>query len=248
MPKGYAGAKKAGEFKGGGGFEKRPKGITYFSLKDGQSAVVRLLVSHEDIDWARKWKLAPSKMFPYGELINCVDQKEDGTPDPGYAAGLKSSFKAYVPLIWRNAPVLQKDTEGKLIKDSNGNKIITGYADQVAVWECSYEVYETLGEKEEKYRGLMNLDWEVRRRGASTDTKYVIEPADPMQINTPFTPADQQLAATQRIDTSVFVKVPTFEDLANYLNGGNTEAPQQTFTQQTTTNASGADGPNPFLT
>lgn len=247
MPRGFAGAKKAGEFKGGGGFQPRPKGITYFSLKDRQTAVVRFLSSHEEIDWVRKWKLPPSGNFPYGEMVNCVDQHEDGTPDPGYAAGLKSGFKAYPTLIWRNAPVFQKDAKGQLVKDSNGTKVLTGYADQVAVWECSYAVYEILGEKELKYRSLMNLDWEIKRIGASTDTKYIIEPADPMDINSPMSAQDQQLAASNRIDTSAFTKVPTFEELATYLNGGVGAAPQPTFQQQTQNNAMGADGPNPFL-
>jgi hypothetical protein len=248
MPKGFAGAKKAGEYSGGGGgFQPRPKGITYFSLKDGQEAIVRFLQAAEDIDWARKWKLPPSKNFQYGELVNCVDQHEDGTPDPGYAAGLKTSFKAYPTLIWRNAPAYQKDKEGKLVKDGNGNKVIVGYQDTVAVWECSYAVYESLQECEETYRGLMNLDWKIKRKGASTDTKYVIVPADPTQINVPFTQQDQQLAQNQRIDTSAFTKIPTFDELNAYITGGVTSAPQPSFTQQAQTNATGMAGPNPFL-
>lgn len=243
MPKGYASAKKVGEYKSTR-FEQRPPGIVYFTLKDGQSAIIRFLQGHDQIDWARKWIIG---QWPKSEMVNCVDQNEDGTADPGYAAGLKSSFKAYPTMIWRNAPVYQKDSAGKIVKDGNDLKIILGYADQVAVWECTYAVYETLAEKEDKYRGLMNLDWEIKRRGSSKDTKYVIEPADPTQINVPFTAADQQLAATQRIDTNIFTKVPTFEDLATYLNGGVSNAPQQTFTQQTQANQTGADGNNPFL-
>lgn len=244
MPKGYQGAKKVGEFKSSR-FEQRPPGINYFSLKDGQTAVVRFLQNHEDIDWARKWTIGT---YPKSELVNCVDQHEDGTPDPGYAAGLKSGFKAYPTMIWRAAPIYRRDHEKKIVKDSNGNREIVGYADQVAVWECSYAVYEILSEKELKYRGLMNLEWEVKRRGYDKNTKYVIEPSDPTQINVPFSPADQQLAATQRIDTGVFTKVPTFDALQNYLNGGAPDATPQTFPQQAQTIATGPEGPNPFLT
>lgn len=248
MPKGFAGAKKAGEFKGGGGFKPWPKGVRGFYMKDGESVIVRFLQNAEDIDWARKWKLPPSKNFQYGELVNCVDQHEDGTPDPGYAAGLKSSFKAYPTMIVRNAPQYQRDPKtGGLIKDSNDNKVLTGYADTVMVWECSYAVYEILQEHDAKYRGLMNLDWEIKRKGASTDTKYIIAPADPTQINVPFTPADQQVAAAQRIDTGYFTKAPTFEELNTYLTGGVAAAPAPSFTQQTQTNAAGPAGPNPFL-
>src|SRR4051812_21167500 len=102
MAKGFAGAKKVGDFsgKGGGGFIKKPKGIRYFALKnDQEEAVVRFLAQHEEIDWVAQWKTAPKPGYPYGEKLPKVDQHEDGTPDPGYAAGLKSTFSAYVPLI-----------------------------------------------------------------------------------------------------------------------------------------------------
>lgn len=248
MPKGFAGAKKAGEFKGGNGFQPRPIGTNYFTLKDGEIAIVRFLQPAEQIDWARKWKLPPSSNFKYGELVNCVDQHEDGTPDPGYAAGFKNGFRAYPTLIQRNRPQYRKDPQGKLVKDSNGNKDLVGYADDVAVWECSYAVYEQLEELDGKYRGLMNLDWEIKRKGASTDTKYIIAPADPTQINVPMSQADQQLAAGKRIDTGPFTKIPTYEELNNYISG-NGAPPQQepNFATQADTNASGPEGPNPFL-
>lgn len=248
MPKGYAGAEKVGKFSGGGGMIQKPKGINYFNLKDGQTAIVHFIQPFEEIQWARKWKLPPTANFSWGEQVNCVDQHEDGTPDPGYAAGLKSSWRAYPILIWRNAPVYQKKPDGSLFKDSNNNKVITGYADQVCLWEgIPFEVYQNLQEKDAKYRGLMSLDWEIKRRGASTDTVYIIEPADVLNLNQPLTPADMQLAATQKIDVSAFVKVPTYDELFAYLNGGAQPAQTPSFTQQTQSNASGADGPNPFL-
>lgn len=247
MPKGFAGAKKAGSYSGGKGFQPRPPGINYLYLKDGETAIVRFLQSSEDIDWARKWKTPPSAAFKYGELLNCVDQHEDGTPDPGYAAGFKTSFKAYPTMIRRNAPQWQKTPDGKLVKDSNDNKVLVGYADQVCVWECSYAVYEQLQELDDKYRGLMNLDWEIKRKGGDKNTKYVIAPADPTQINVPMTQQDMMLAQGQRIDTGIFTKIPTFDELNAYITGGVTDAPQPSFTQQTQTNATGMDGPNPFL-
>lgn len=248
MAKGFAAAKKVGEYTGGGGFQPRPPGTTYFSLKDGQTAIVRFLSPAEEIEWARKWKLPPSRNFQYGEMVNCVDQMEDGTPDPGYAANLKSGFRAYPVLIWRNAPVFQRGPDGKLVKDSNGAKQLTGYADQIAVWECSFEVYQNLQAKDEKYRGLPSRDLEIRRRGAKTDTEYLIEPADLDAGPQPLTPADQALISTSMIDVAPFVKVPTFEELAAYINGGGVPAsPVPTPAQQAVSNATGQDGENPFL-
>lgn len=248
MPRGFQGAKKVGEFTGGTSFQPRPPGITYFSLKDGQTAIVRFLHPHEEIEWARKWKLPPTRNFQYGEMVNCVDQHEDGTPDPGYAANLKSGFRAYPVLIWRQAPVYAKDAQGKLIKDSNGGKTITGYADQIAVWECSFEVYQNLQAKDEKYRGLTSRDLEIRRRGASTDTEYLIEPADLDAGPQPLSPADNALISNGMIDTAPFVKVPTYEELANYINGGGAPAAPPTPAQQAVQNEQASPASNnPFF-
>lgn len=244
MPKGFAAAQKAGSRQGGAGFHSRPKGINFFKLPNsGDSATVRFLQNHEDIEWVRQWKTAPSSNFPYGEKLNAIDQFEDGTPDPGYAAGLKSTFTAFPVLIWRQAPVYAKDAEGKLLKDGNGNKQLVNYADQVAVWECSYTVYETLRTLDQEAGNLMSCDFKVVRQGTRTDTKYIFFPS----AATPITPQDSQLAATQRIDVAPFVKIPTYDELYAYLNGGVTPEQPQPFPQQVTTNASAGDGPNPFM-
>lgn len=248
MPRGFAAAKKVGDNSNKSfGFQPRPKGITYFSLKDGQSAVVRFVQMAEEIDWARKWRLPPSKGFPYGEYVNAIDQNEDGTPDPGYAANLKSGFRAYPVLIWRNAPVYAKDAKGQFIKDTNGAKQITGYADQIALWECSFAVYQALCQKDEKYRGLTSRDIEITRQGGGTDTKYVIEPADLDAGPQPITDADKALISKDMIDTAPFVKIPTFDELAAYINGGVAPAQPQTFQQQAASNEQAGDAGNPFL-
>lgn len=247
MPKGFQAAKKAGEFKGSG-FQPRPPGINYFSLKGGETAVVRFTSSHEDIDWARKWKLPPSGNYKYGEFVNSVDQHENGTPDPGYAANLGKSFKGYPVVIWRNQPTYVRDPQGKLVKDAMGNKQVNGFADQVAVWECSYAIYENLGELEIKYRSITNLDWEVKRIGSDKNTKYIIQPADVMQVNVPMSPEDQRLLANFSIDVgAVFCKIPTFEELSAYINGEQAPVTPPTVAQQTQNNAAGLDGSNPFM-
>ena len=106
---------------------------------------------------------------------------------------------------------------------------------------------QNLQAKDEKYRGLASRDLEIRRRGAKTDTEYLIEPVDLDAGPQPFTPQDQALISTGMIDVAPFVKIPTYEELAAYINGGGTPVTPPTPAQQAQTNAVGADGNNPFL-
>lgn len=246
MPKGFAGAQKAtASMSGGGGMIKKPKGVTYFRLKNhNESAVIRFVQNHDDIEWARKWKLPPNSQFRYGEEVNCVDQFDDGTPDPGFAANLRSTWKAYPLLIWRNAPVYAKDAQGNFLKDGNGNRQITGYADQLAVWECSNKVYTTLQSIEGSIRGLANQDLKVTRIGTDQNTVYNFFPEG---MPGPLSPADQMVVTQQRIDVSPFVKIPTFDELQAYLNGGVPAEQPQTFPEMAMSNASAGDGANPFM-
>lgn len=252
MPKGFAGAQKAGQ-RNNSVFRQKPRGVTYFRLAANQEAVVRFLQESEDIEWLRQWKMAPNSLFPFGEKIPCVDQFEDGTPDPGYAANLKSTFTAYPIMVWRNAPVYQRTPDGQLVKDPNGNKVITGYADQVAVWECSFAIYETLKQTAADYGGLMSRDFKVKRTGSQAkDTRYHFAPAVIDGGPMPMTQNDMQLAATQRPNLGDYLRVPTYDELYNYIYGvtpDQANPPAPTFTQQITDNNTSAmgGGPNPFL-
>jgi hypothetical protein len=145
MPTGAEGAKKAGDFSGRTSFVQKPRGITYFKLANDQDeAIVRFLNQHGEINWVRQWKTAAKPGFPFGEKIPCVDQYEDGTPDPGYAANLKTAWTGYLPLIWRQAPQFQRNQDGSFVKDGNQNKIFVGYADDIALWEISYPIFKML--------------------------------------------------------------------------------------------------------
>lgn len=243
MARGFTQAEKVGKFKGRGNFQPRPKGLSYFSLSDQQQATVRFLSMHEDIEWARKWKIG---VFPNQELVNAVDQHEDGTPDPGYQHNLKPTFKAYPLLIWRNGPIFQRNPDGTFFRDAAKKKVLTGYGDQVVVWECSFEVYSTLRELDQKYQGLMSRDFDIKRVGASTDTTYLILPDGD---SSPLSPSDQQLISTGRIDTAQFTKPPTYDELNAYLSGGSADAPTPTFQEQAQqVTQQGAGAANPFLT
>lgn len=224
MPSGYESAKQVGDFSGGSrSFVQKPRGIKYFSLKnDREEAVVRFLVQHEEIPWMRQWKTDPKPGFPWGEKLPCVDQHEEGLPDPGFELGMKSTWTGYLQLIWRNAIAFQRDAQGRVIKDGNGNPVIAGYEDTISLWEVSWNIYDMLRNVEADYQGLMSRDFIVRRNGARGDTKttYDVRPAVIDGGPTPFSQADQQLFQTQQIDLSPFLKIPTYEELATYLNGG----------------------------
>lgn len=230
MPRGAAGAQRAGSFSGGSGFIQKPKGITYFSLKnDGDQAVVRFLQQHEEIEWVAQWKTAPKPGFPYGEKLPKVDQHEDGTPDPGYALNLKNTWTGFLPLIWRQAPQYQKDGQGNFVKDGNDNRILIGYQDQIALWEHSFPIYQTLGETETDYRGLMSRDFLIKRIGARGSNKvtYKIVPYPIDAQPSGLSQQDMLLAQTQMIDIRPLVRVPTYDELFTYLNGGQAPDPTQ---------------------
>ncbi len=168
MPTGFDQAKKVGDYSSrGSSFQERPKGVTYFSLKDDQNeAIVRFLQQHDDINWVRQWRTETKPGHLYGEKLNCIDQFEDGTPDPGFELGMKSSWSGFIPLIWRNAVQYQKDAQGRRIKDGNGNFVIAGYADTVALWEHPWSIYDLLKSVDDDYRGLMSRDFKIKRIGA----------------------------------------------------------------------------------
>lgn len=224
MPTGFDQAKKVGDYSSrGSSFQERPKGVTYFSLKNDQDeAIVRFLQQHDDINWVRQWRTEPKPGHMYGEKLNCIDQFEDGTPDPGFELGMKSSWSGFIPLIWRNAVQYQKDAQGRRVKDGNGNFVIAGYADTVALWEHPWSIYDLLKSVDDDYRGLMSRDFKIKRIGAkgSNKTTYRIVPHPIDGQPTPFSPEDQQLAAAQAIDIAPFVRIPTYEELSTYLNGG----------------------------
>lgn len=258
MPRGYSGAQRAG-VNDYTDFRSKPKGIVFVNLKDPaegarkpQEIIARFTTEHDELEWAGQWRLPPNKTHPYGEKVIKIDQMDDGTPDPGYAHNLPSSFTAYIQVIWRNAPTFQRGADGSFIKDANGSHILAGYADQIALWEQPYGVYEQLREVADTYRGLTSRDFRIKRVGGGPrDTKYHVAPAEIDAGPQPMSPADMQLIATSRIDLSSYLKRPEYEELNNYIVsyiGGAAAVPAQqpqTFPEQVA--ATGPTEVNPFM-
>lgn len=244
MPKGFSKAQNSNERRGS--FQTWPLGSLVFKLQDGERAVVRFIHQADDIEWARKWKLPPDSFHRYGELVNAVDQFEDGTPDPGYQMGLPRSFKAYPLLIWRNAPEYRRDAEGKFLRDEGGGKTVVGHKDQLAFWECTFGVYQTLCAKDGKWHGLASRDAEVSRTGAGmTDTRYSIEPVDIDAGAQPFSEADKRIISSSQIDLSGMVKIPSYDALEKYIKGDAVD-PVMSFDDMNNANTQ-VGGSNPFL-
>jgi hypothetical protein len=134
-------------------------------------------------------------------------------------AGHKRSFRMYINLIRRDAPVFQKDSDGKFVRDSQNRFIPTGETEQaVFYWETGIQNAEALAEKDALYHGLMSRDFTITRKGSGLDTRYLIEPADPDGGPVPLTEADQALEA-DKPDLNKFTVPRSREELIQILNG-----------------------------
>jgi hypothetical protein len=180
MPKGFGGVRqKSKESK-----ERREAAgnflnVLWFTLEDGQEAVVRFLEQGDDIHWAECHEV-PVEGRAWGDDVVCLDQERDGTPCPGCEKNLPRRFRGWISLIWEDAPVYERYTEGenkgRLVKE-NGKKKVIGHKPQVAVWKSGIRLFEELDEIDANYGGLMSRRFKVKRKGVKTDTKYSIVPA-----------------------------------------------------------------------
>ena len=178
MPRGFgavtAAAQDINERKNSGGdFEKKK----YLRLpKDGDKATVRFLESGDDVVSA--WcHVVPHPKIQWGIKIPCRDQDAEtgeriGADCPGCEQGLKRTFQGWINAIWRDAPVYEVDSDGKV--DFNS---VVGNEDQVVVWQSGINVFEDLQVQDETY-GLDSRDFIVRRRGTGKNTTYNVLPVD----------------------------------------------------------------------
>jgi hypothetical protein len=96
---------KVEERRAGGDFLK----ADYFSLEDGEYAIVRFLEQGTDLAWAPVHRVkVPTSQYPQ-EYV-CLDENSDGTPCPFCQSSDKEMrarhTKGYVNLIWRGGPEL----------------------------------------------------------------------------------------------------------------------------------------------
>lgn len=223
MAKGFEAVRKASEDitnrkNSGGNFG--PQELWPALRNSGDSVQVRFLEQGDEVEcaWMHEYKQTGKQRSFF---TPCLDQKGEGTPCPGCEQGIKQTFKGYINVIWRNSPQLERDADGRAIKNEQGQYKVSGYADEVVVWVQGITVFEDLADKDIKYRGLCTRDFEVRRRGSGLNTKYVIDPVLDDQGNAnavPMNEGDQRLAA-QKHDVTWYTKEPTYDETARLLSG-----------------------------
>jgi hypothetical protein len=186
----------------------------YFRLKDGESAVVRFLEEGDELHWAWVHQLPASGNYEWGRKIPCRDQGEEGEPIgarcPGCERGDKRTFQGVVNLIWRNAPVIKRDENNRIERDSNGKPLIDGSMDAVSLWISGITVFEELLDLHENY-GLMSRDFLIKRKGDKFNTRYSILPANPDGGAQKLSKKDEALAS-EKYDLADYVTAPSYDD------------------------------------
>lgn len=212
----------------------RPKGprANWFKLKEvGATADVRFLEENDEVEFHRIHKVDVAySQYPLDVL--CVDQKNDGTPCPGCEMGLVRSWKGWINLIERNAPVLNED----------GSK--TGEtADRVAIWSSGPNLFTQLDELNDEWDGLSSRDFTAKRKvEANGITSYAISPIKGQKNEEkkfPLSDEDKELAKN-KADLSRYTTVPSYEDFQKTISGESRE-------DKSSNDSSSAKPKNPFL-
>lgn len=224
MAKGFSAVRKASEDiterkNSGGSFG--PPELWPGLRNSGDAVIVRFLEQGDDVAsaWMHEYKI-PNRQKSF--FTPCLDQDGDGTPCPGCEQGLKQTFKGFINVIWRNSPQLERNSDGRAIKNDQGQFKVAGYEDEVVVWMQGITVFEDLADKDIKYRGLCTRDFEIRRRGSGLNTKYIIDPVLDDQGNAnavPMNDSDLHLAAN-KYDVETEYTVPkSYDETAKLLSG-----------------------------
>lgn len=218
MPKGFGGVRSASAElearRGSGG------NILWFRINSGDETIVRFLEQDDDIHWAYMHPI-PVEGRQFGRNVPCVDQERDGTPCPGCERDMKRTFQGFINLLWHDAPVFKRDSDGRMVKDRVGDPVIVDHKPQVAIWSSGIRLFEELDEVNLNFRGLMSRRFKVKRKGEKLDTKYHIAPEDvdsgPQEMT-----AEEIKLAEGKYDLAPHVTPGTYEDFLKELGeGGN---------------------------
>jgi len=213
MPRGFKPIESFGKRSSGGA------GPLRLRLKEGETANVRFLEQGEDIfyyyyhdfshlDKTNGWKYS----FPD------LDQEDEGVPSPGRELDFPRKFKTLVNVIWRDAPLYERDSDGRIVVDSDGKWKQIGNEDQVAVWEGGVNIFKTLAEKDAKWEGISSRDAEIKRTGTGRDTRYAIEPADINVGPVPPSEEDKELAKKRYNLENVAGLDKSYDEIKDYIN------------------------------
>jgi len=218
MPRGFSGVRKqvaANQAKRDAAGSFAPPAL-YFSLENGEEAIVRFLEQDEEIAWCYVHQI-PVEGRSWGRDVPCLDQDDEDVACPGCEREMAKKFKGFINLVWHDAPLYKKDKEGKLIK-ADGKKIEIGRQDQVALWTSGVRLFEDLDEINDKYKGLRSRRFTVKRKGVKLDTKYHITPEDVDSGPQSFSIVEKKLAE-KPYDLAEFMKPPTYDEFMAILTG-----------------------------
>jgi len=220
MPRGLATATKAIDN------NKSQQGpfVQRFKLRDGESAVVRFLEQGDEIAWAYVYQLPPAPNRKFGNYEPSLDQDNDGTPCP-FKENLTGSpkIRAYLNLIWRDAPDYQKDEKGFNVKDASGKLIQSGVADRVVLWEVGQKVLQQISALDADLKGLSSRDFKIIRAGEGLQTSYTVYPIGDVA---PLSKNDKALAE-EKYDLNEFIVPKSYEDAKKLLEGESNIAAQE---------------------
>lgn len=235
MAKGFSFVKKSGqERKARMGGSSVFAGKAVFKLpNDGDKGVVRFLPDEDgDFIYGARHHEVPREGQPWGDLVPCIAQDEDGnvTDDacPGCENDLKMKDRFFALVLWKDAPVYKTDDKNKIVKDNLGDPVVIGNEDQIAVWPFGPQLAESLEEIDESYE-LGSREFRIKRKGEKLDTEYHIVPADVDGGKAKPGAADKKLIDKNEIDLSEFIAPPSYEDFerrisGNFSGGGSSDA------------------------
>jgi hypothetical protein len=126
--------------------------------------------------------------------------------------------KGLVNIIWRNAPIYERDSDNRFVRDSNKNYTVKGHADQVAIWESGVETFKLLAAKDVAFKGISSRDFVVTREGTGRDTRYSVEPDDADGGPQELSDEDQTLLNDSKYDLediAGFVDINKFNEVIN---------------------------------
>lgn len=218
MPRGFQGVRKASadlQARRAASGSYAPPAL-YFTLANGEEALVRFLEQDEDIAWCYVHEV-PVEGRQWGRDVTCLNQEDDETPCPGCEKSVKKKLKGFINLVWYDAPLYKKDKEGKVVK-VDGDKVQIGNETQVALWTSGVQLFEELDEINDSFKGLRSRRFKVKRKGIKLDTKYVIKPEDADSGPQPFTIVEKKLAEGE-YDLAEFMKAPTYDEFMAILTG-----------------------------
>jgi hypothetical protein len=230
MPKGFGGVRQASaevESRRGSG-----KSALFFKLAAGQETEVRFLEQDDDVAYCYV-HYVPVEGRAWGRPVACLDQEKDGTPCPGCERGMDRKFLGYINLVWFDAPVYKRDTEGKIVKDRLNDPVVQGVKPQVALWSSGIRLFEELDEINTNFKGLRSRRFKVKRKGEGLNTKYAIGPVDVDSGPQEFTSEERKLE-DEKYDLVEWTTPGSYEDFLKELgehlpdsdrNGG--EAPRR---------------------